>query len=113
MKKLILEEIVSLKRQDFKDKRYLQKLQQQKLQQMVDDSPSLKQWRDSGQLMNRKEYEHYYPTGRVLVCDNVFRYAGGEVIELTENGMFHHPDITANSLSAVEEIVYNNLIKEQ
>ncbi len=108
MKKLILEEIVSLKRQDFKDKRYLQKLQQ-----MVDDSPSLKQWRDSGQLMNRKEYEHYYPTGRVLVCDNVFRYAGGEVIELTENGMFHHPDITANSLSAVEEIVYNNLIKEQ
>ncbi len=108
MKKLILEEIVSLKRQDFKDKTYLQKLQQ-----MVDDSPSLKQWRDSGQLMNRKEYEHYYPTGRVLVCDNVFRYAGGEVIELTENGMFHHPDITANSLSAVEEIVYNNLIKEQ
>lgn len=108
MKKLILEEIVSLKRLDFKDKKYLQKLQQ-----MVDESPSLKQWRDSGQLMNRKEYEHYYPTGRVLVCDNVFRYAGGEVIELNENGMFHHPDITANSLSAVEEIVYNNLIKEQ
>lgn len=108
MKKLILEEIVSLKRLDFKDKRYLQKLQQ-----MVDDSPTLKQWRDSGQLMNRKEYEHYYPTGRVLVCDNVFRYAGGEVIELTENGMFHHPDITANTLRAVEQIVYNNLIKEQ
>ena len=63
--------------------------------------------------MNRKEYEHYYPTGRVLVCDNVFRYAGGEVIELTENGMFHHPDITANTLRAVEQIVYNNLIKEQ
>ena len=108
MKKLILEEIVSLKRLDFKDKRYLQKLQQ-----MVDDSPTLKQWRNSGQLMNRKEYEHYYPTGRVLVCDNVFRYAGGEVIELTENGMFHHPDITANTLRAVEQIVYNNLIKEQ
>tara|TARA_Y100000361_G_C11161766_1_gene347906 strand:- start:9763 stop:10089 length:327 start_codon:yes stop_codon:yes gene_type:complete len=108
MKKLILEEIVSLKRLDFKDKNYLQRLQQ-----MVDESPSLKQWRNSGQLMNRKEYEHYYPTGRVLVCNNVFRYAGGEVIELTENGMFHHPDITANSLSAVEEIVYNNLIKEQ
>lgn len=108
MKKLILEEIVSLKRLNFKDRSYLQKLQQ-----MVDNTPSLKQWRDSGQLMNRKEYEHYYPTGRVLVCDNVFRYAGGEVIELTENGMFHHPDITANSLSAVEEIVYNNLIKEQ
>ena len=108
MKKLILEEIVSLKRLDFKDKRYLQKLQQ-----MVDDSPTLKQWRDSGQLMNRKEYEHYYPTGRVLLCDNVFRYAGGEVIELTENGMFHHPDITANTLRAVEQIVYNNLIKEQ
>ena len=108
MKKLILEEIVSLKRLDFKDKNYLQRLQQ-----MVDESPSLKQWRNSGQLMNRKEYEHYYPAGRVLVCNNVFRYAGGEVIELTENGMFHHPDITANSLSAVEEIVYNNLIKEQ
>ncbi len=108
MKKLILEEIVSLKRLDFKDKNYLQRLQQ-----MVDETPSLKQWRNSGQLMNRKEYEHYYPTGRVLVCNNVFRYAGGEVIELTENGMFHHPDITANSLSAVEEIVYNNLIKEQ
>tara|TARA_Y100001972_G_scaffold61161_1_gene74910 strand:- start:8952 stop:9278 length:327 start_codon:yes stop_codon:yes gene_type:complete len=108
MEKLILEEIVSLKRLDFKDKSYLQKLQQ-----MVDYSPSLKQWRDSGQLMNRKEYEHYYPTGRVLVCNNVFRYAGGVVIELTENGMFHHPDITASSLSAVEEVVYNNLIKEQ
>ena len=108
MKKLILEEIVSLKRLDFKDKNYLQRLQQ-----MVDESPTLKQWRNSGQLMNRKEYEHYYPTGRVVVCDNVFRYAGGEVIELTENGMFHHPDITANTLRAVEQIVYNNLIKEQ
>ena len=51
MKKLILEEIVSLKRQNFKDRSYLQKLQQ-----MVDDTPSLKQWRDSGQLMNRNEY---------------------------------------------------------
>ena len=50
MKKLILKEIVSLKRQNFKDRSYLQKLQQ-----MVDDTPSLKQWRDSGQLMNRKE----------------------------------------------------------
>ena len=79
---------------------------------MVDDTPSLKQWRDSGQLMNRKEYEHYYPTGRVLGSANVFRYAGGEVIELTNSGMFYHPDMTANSLGAVEEIVYNNLIKE-
>ena len=107
MKKLILKEIVSLKRQNFKDRSYLQKLQQ-----MVDDTPSLKQWRDSGQLMNRKEYEHYYPTGRVLGSANVFRYAGGEVIELTNSGMFYHPDMTANSLGAVEEIVYNNLIKE-
>ena len=48
----------------------------------------------------------------MLNSDNVFRYAGGEVIELTDSGMFFHPDVTANSLSAVEEIVYNNLIKE-
>jgi len=96
-KKLIKQELVSLKRQNFKDKYHVQRLQQ-----MLDEDFNFDRWQSTGQMMPKSEYLKTY--GKDMVgknCANdVFRYAGGLAIELTDAGLYYckelnriHPDI--------------------
>jgi len=100
LKKLIKEELVSLKRLGFKDKYHIQRLQQ-----MADENITFKRWQSSGQMMTLRDYESLYSA---TIFDkmvsgkhqDIFRYAGGLVIELASEGLYYckalnkmHPDI--------------------
>ena len=56
LKKLIKEELVSLKRQGFDDKFHIQRLQQ-----MIDEDITFEKWQSTGQMMQLSEFVKYYP----------------------------------------------------
>ena len=88
LKKLIKEELVSLKRQEFDDKFHIQRLQQ-----MIDEDITFEKWQSTGQMMQLSEFVKYYPHRSLInmvsmTTENILRYAGGLVIELGGNGEY-------------------------
>jgi len=88
LKKLIKEELVSLKRQGFDDKFHIQRLQQ-----MIDEDITFEKWQSTGQMMQLSEFVKYYPHRALInmvsmTTENILRYAGGLVIELGGNGEY-------------------------
>lgn len=95
-RELIKKELVSLKRHNFKDKYHIQRLQQ-----MLDEDFNFERWQSTGQMMSVGEYLNLYGTDMVSAkTRDIFRYAGGLAIELTDEGLYYckvlnkmHPDI--------------------
>ncbi len=109
-KELIQRELVSLKRQGFKDKYHIQRLQQ-----MLDEKITFEDWQATGQMMSLKEYENLYDmqTFSKMISrehEDVFRYAGGLCVELTSEGTYYCKPIikTHANLEVIEEALYEH-----
>lgn len=88
MRKLLHKELVSLKRQKFTEKYHIQRIQQ-----LLDGEIDFENWRNTGQMITRKEWDKYYKDFSIFKpkTKTIFRYGGGVGISLMDSGRFYCP----------------------